>query len=128
MKDLHISFLLNLFKSWNIKSIKLTNPSDIFSDLIIIYNDGRQEILNYAAPDGDESNIIRRALQTTNEKVLDQQKLTKLQANSHKNTTSPSNSPKPDYVPYLIGGGVVVAILAISWIGYCLRSQKKNKK
>ncbi|CAG8668099.1 11359_t:CDS:2, partial [Ambispora leptoticha] len=72
-----------------------------------------QEILNYATPDGDESNIIRRSLKTINEKDLDQQKLEKLQANFHKTTTSATNSPKPDYAPYLIGGGAVVAILAI---------------
>jgi len=119
--------LVRIFQSRNIRSIELANSADIFSNLIIVYNDGKQEIHKYDAPDGDESNLIRRALKTINKKSLDRQGLEKLQTVSPSPTT---NSPeKFSYTPYLIGGGIAVIFLGIVLIGYRLRirSQKKNK-
>ncbi|CAH1755695.1 7432_t:CDS:2 [Entrophospora sp. SA101] len=132
-KDIHSpNSILNIFEketnkylNSNKSSIELTNPNDVFSDLIIIYNDGRQEICKYDAPDGDESNLIRRALKTVNEKSLDQQKLDKLQTNS--STIKPTNSSPINYAPYLIGGAIVIALLGVTFISYRGGSASTNR-
>ncbi|CAG8506265.1 10172_t:CDS:2 [Gigaspora margarita] len=78
--------------------------------LLIKYNDGRSETIG---ENSHENGIIKNSLRSIDftKKSLDQQKLEKLQDsfNSHQ-TTSPTNSPKPSYVPYLIGGAVVIAL------------------
>ena len=56
--------------------------------------------------------MILNCLRYVDEKNLDQQKLEKLKNNSHSHkNTSEKNQPKPSYVPYLIGGGIIIGTL-----------------
>jgi len=59
--------------------------------------------------------MILNCLRYVDEKNLDQQKLEKLKNNSHSHeNTSEEGQPKSSYVPYLIGGGIIIGALGAS--------------
>jgi len=56
--------------------------------------------------------MILNCLRYVDEKNLDQQKLEKLKNNSHSHeNTSEKNQPKISYIPYLIGGVIIIGTL-----------------
>ena len=111
-------WLVNFFQENQVKEISLKN-----GELVITHNNNNNEVISSEqANNSPELRNIQNLLQQKGIQSLDRQAL------NISDTQTPSNSQKPDYIPYLLTGAIGIGLISLVAASCYYLGKKSSKK